>query len=1275
MPYFDPVNPKELFPNLEREIIEFWEKNDTFRKSIESRDISDSYVFYDGPPFATGLPHYGHILAGTLKDVMPRFFTMRGKRIPRVFGWDCHGVPVEFQVEKENNIGGKPEIEKMGVGKYNELCRNIVMRCSKDWEKTVRRMGRWVDFQNDYKTMDPDYMESVWWVFKSLWEKGLIYEGLKVVAYSPKLGSPLSNFEAGLNYKDIDDPAVTVAFRLIDEPDTYVLSWTTTPWTLPSNLALVVNPKMEYAKVQVTTFQHKDGSISYGPPIYDSNKIGEVPVATVKYFILAKSLIDKYFDKSREEFEVVDVFNGKDLIGKKYVPLFEFFKDLKNAFQIFGDDFVSEEEGTGVVHMAPTGEDDARILQANDIELVYPFDENCYFNEMIPPLKGKYFRYDPEVPGTKEDNANIWVLEELKKKKLLIKREQIRHSYPHCWRTECALMYRGIKTWFVNVEKIKERMVQLNEEILWVPDAVGHKRFANWLENAKDWAISRNRYWGAALPVWKCGSCDHAECIGSVADLQEKGWKEKIVAVMRHGEGEHNIDGIINSDPSKEIPLTKKGREETKESAKGLKPLGIDLIIASPFPRTKETAEIVAGEIGLQGEDIVFDERLRELGLGDADGKNHAEFKQLFHSPHERYYGNPHNGETGEEVYKRITSILEELRTDEKYRGKNILLVTHGDPARNIRRYFTNESVEKLFSTDDPLITPTSSYAVYSFENRPVNERGAIDLHRPYIDDIELRCEKCGEKMKRVPEVLDCWFESGSMPYAQFHYPFENKDYFEKNFPADFIAEGLDQTRGWFYTLHVLSTALFDKPAFKNIIVNGIVLAEDGQKMSKSKKNFPDPHEVFEKYGVDAVRFTLMNSPVVRADDLRFSEKAVLENVKSVFLPLWNAYSFFVTYANIDGWEPPKVIQDIESFEKLDRWILAELRELIRKVTESMEVYEILSATREIPLFLEKLTNGYIRRSRRRFWKSGMEKDKAEAFATLHIVLTKLCQVLAPFSPFLPEHIYRNLTKEESVHLTDFPDFKDFPDDPALRQEFDVMDTIISLGLSIRAGKKIKVRQPLSKAELYLPKEIPFSVIEANRDVIEKELNVKSLDLIESAEKIASKMVKPNAAILGPRLGKAMQGVICDAREGKYLEKEGGIEIAGNFLEAGTYTIEYVSHEGFDVASEKGIVIALDTEVTEELQKEGYVRDLVRQIQEMRKEAGFDVADRIFVSIAGDDDLLEIFKTSSELISTEVLAKQIGFGKHMQKNMFEMCDYEKDVEIEGKKLQVLLKKS
>jgi isoleucyl-tRNA synthetase/GNAT superfamily N-acetyltransferase len=1080
-PPFEPINPKADFSRIEEEVLAFWEENDCFRKSLELRKDSESFLFFDGPPFATGLPHYGHIIGGTLKDVFPRYQTMLGKHVPRRFGWDCHGVPVEHEMEKQLGFKNREDIEHYGIQNFCESCRGIVLKYTKEWKQSVTRMGRWVDFENAYRTMDPDYMEAILAVFARLWNEGYIYEGKKVVAYSPKLASTLSNFEANLNYKDIDDPAVTVKFQMTndklqmdDEVPTYFLAWTTTPWTLPSNMALCVNPEIEYAKI---------------------SSEGE-------HFIVAKNLAERIFGES---VSVVDTISGKDLIGTKYKPLFPFYQNLEDydfssAWQILGDDFVSDSDGTGIVHLAPTGEDDARILTANNIPLVYPFDPNCYFDETIPELKGKYFRFDPTVEGSKEDNANKWVLNALKESGLLFDQKQIRHSYPHCWRTDCALMYRGVHTFFVDIQRIKEKLLEKNEDINWIPSHIKHGRFGKLLENAPDWAISRSRYWGAPIPVWKCENCDHKEVAGSIKEIGEKAKKKGKIFVVRHGQGEHNVADIVSSDINDNVALTKIGKQQAEATGNLLKEKQVDVIFCSPLLRARQTAEILkqTSEIGAK---IIFDERIKEIDCGTLDRATLEEWKQQF-TKKNRFYENPHQGESQSDVEQRVLAFLRDVQ--EKHGNKNVLIVSHGAVVRTVARYFHNLSETEVFEC--PI--ETGCLHEYSFSQLPMDDFGKVDLHRPYIDKIQFDCKKCGGTMTRVPEVLDCWFESGSMPYAsrweegksqfqvtndtlqmenggagefriqnseckienskfkmknvgaaprvcpsdeiqmisikneteqeqynairkkeifQRYYPdteynpdhpdeknpknhprvimrgdtivgvirldemenntlglrvfafseeFQRKgygkqairlveefalekncdkivcnshpsvvDFYEKlgfqkglwaggsdtesvpmqknlitgqthgiaptndncdtstvNLTADFIAEGLDQTRGWFYTLHVLGNALFGQPVFKNVIVNGIVLAEDGQKMSKSKKNYPDPQLVFDKYGADAMRFYLMNSPAVRADDLRFSEEGVLEVMRKVLLPIWNAYSFFVTYANIDKW-------------------------------------------------------------------------------------------------------------------------------------------------------------------------------------------------------------------------------------------------------------------------------------------------------------------------------------------------------------------------------------
>ncbi|MGI9649479.1 MAG: isoleucine--tRNA ligase, partial [Acidimicrobiia bacterium] len=785
---FKRVAPQVDFPSLETTILDLWDDVDAFHTSVEMRPAGRSYTFYDGPPFPTGSPHYGNLLAGVIKDVVPRYWTMRGYRVQRRFGWDTHGLPIEMEVEKDLGISGPRAISEFGIDKFNEACRVRVQANTETWEDITRRIGRWIDFENDYRTLDTDFMESVWWVFRRLWDKGLIYKDFKVLPYSFGATTPLSNFEANMDYRDVDDPSITVRVRAtgdhgpVQDGD-YFLIWTTTPWTLPSNLAIAVGEDITYARVDSAI----DG-VS-GP------------------FWVAADLVNVYWPDDEPTITTTAV--GRDLIGASYEPPFDYFGEERDrgAFRLVLSPEVTTTEGTGLVHMAPAyGEADFYALQNAGLDvLVDPIDLEARFTEAVP-----------DVAGQNVKDADPTLIRLLKEKGLIVRHTQVRHSYPFCWRTGTPLIYKAIPTWFVAVEAFRDRMVELNRTVHWVPEAIGSRRFGNWLADARDWAISRNRYWGSCIPVWECDQCDESVCVGSVAELKE-------------------LSGV-------------------------------------------------------------------EL----------------------------------------------------------------------------------------------------------------TDLHRHYVDPVTFPCHSCSGTMTRVPEVLDCWFESGSMPYAENHYPFENSETFEQRFPADFIAEGLDQTRGWFYTLVVLATALFDEAPFRNGVVNGLILAEDGRKMSKSLKNYPDPNDIFDAFGADALRAYLLNSPLLRGEPLRFAEAGVRDVVRTVMLPYWNAYSFFTTYAEADE----ITMADLESAPppaeraEIDRWILSVLQSLIRRVNEQMEGYYLYNVIPPMIDFIDDLTNWYIRRSRRRFWRqrqSGSDRDKLAAFATLHEVLVTFGKVIAPVLPFITEHIYQDL--------------------------------------------------------------------------------------------------------------------------------------------------------------------------------------------------------------------------------------------------------------------------
>ena len=1190
---FDPVDPKQNLPDMEEGILQYWKEEDIFKRSVHEREGSEDFSFYDGPPFATGLPHYGHLLAGTIKDVIPRYQTMKGKKVERRFGWDCHGLPVENLIEKEHGIKSHKEIEEIGVEKFNALCCDSVQRYTQEWRSIVERMGRWVDMDWDYRTMDPEFMESIWWAFKQLHEKDLVYEGKKSMHVCPRCVTPLSNFEVTLGYKDVVDYSITLKFKSDKEPKTYFLAWTTTPWCLPGQIGLTVHPKVKYQKV----------------------KVGD------EFFWCAKNRVEEMI--TDEDKEVVEEVKGKELEGQGYIPLFPYNADKKDeyewAFKILVDEYVADEDGTGFVTTSPDfGEDDMRVCRKYDIPFTETVEMNGTFREKVTDFAG--LNVKPE--GDRRSTEKL-IVKKLQEEGKVLSCSDASHSYPHCWRCDSPLMNYSTSSWFVAVEKIKDDLLKANSKTNWVPDHVRDGRFGKWLEGARDWAISRNRFWGTPIPIWRCEETGEIEVIGSRDDLMKHAPDRfsKLTAI-RHGESEGNLvpmyQGVLPG-----TDLTDNGKKQIKELSKNFKDEEIKVIYCSPFARTKQTAHILAKESGAE---VIEDDRLREIDFGEYEGKtidfSDLEFvkarrakKLKTNAPESIFHFS--GMETWEQAQERIDDFLKEVLP--KHKSEHVLVITHADLIRNITHFMNKTDPMKLSHQPYPQVASPHTF----FWDHQNNSQ--MDLHKHNTDDIEW------DGYKRIPEVFDCWFESGSMPYAQPHFPFENGGKIPSGFPADFIAEGMDQTRGWFYTLMILSTALFDEPAFHNCVVNGIVLAEDGKKMSKSLNNYPDPMLLTEKYGADAVRFTLMSSPAVRGEDLRFSEKMVAESMRNVLLKLWNSYSFFVTYANAAKFDPTGTRKD--SKHPLDVWIKAEVQDLANRMTEQLDKYELSFACSELDETIDALTNWYIRLSRRRF--AGKGEDQLAALETMYEVLLTLSQMIAPFCPYLSDAIYLNLVPEEhgSVHLTDWPVARKLKaQEKELLERTRVMRLIVSLGHKARSEKNIKVRQPLRKAKIALPPSMT-ELSEENLSLLRQELNVKELAFADDPKKLADVIVRVDARKVGPRLGKRVQEVIQAGKNGDYtINDDGTVLILEEKLTPDEAEIVYMGKEGLNAAADKGVVVSVDTEVSDDLKSEGQARDLIRTIQRLRKEAGLTFTDQIDLKVEGADDIL---KTHGDLIAEE----------------------------------------
>lgn len=1006
------------FVQREKEISQFWDQNKVFEKSIEMRKEGPTFTFYEGPPTANGKPHIGHVLTRVVKDIIPRYKTMKGYKVLRKAGWDTHGLPVELEVEKNLGISGKPQIEEYGVEPFVQKCKESVWKYEKEWRKISERVGYWVDMDAPYVTYHNEYIESVWWALKQIWDKGLLYKGHKIVPYCPRCGTSLSSHEVAQGYKDVKEASVYAKFAVKGEENTYLLAWTTTPWTLPSNVALVVNPKETYVKVQC----------------------GE------EKYILAEALASTVLE---QEYEVLESMVGTDLVGVSYEPLFSFATVDKKAYYVVADSYVTLTDGTGIVHTAPAfGEDDARVGRENDLPFVQLVNEQGNFVEAVKPWAGMFVK-----------EADPLIIEDLKEKKLLYKTEDYEHAYPHCWRCDTPLLYYARDTWFIRMTAVRDRLLANNEKINWLPDNIKHGRFGNFLDNVIDWGLSRERYWGTPLPIWEC-SCGHRHVIGSIAELKEMG------------------------------------------------------------------------------------------------------------------------------------------------------------------------------------------------ENVPDD----IELHKPYIDHVHLHCPKCKTgMMKRVSEVIDCWFDSGAMPFAQWHYPFENEDIFKDNFPADFISEAVDQTRGWFYTLLAISTLLFDEPPYKNVIVLGHVQDRNGLKMSKHIGNVVDPWTVLDKQGADAVRwyFYTNSAPWLPS---RFYDEAVSEGQRKFMGTFWNTYAFYVLYANIDEFDPTQYTLDYEKLSLMDRWVLSKLQSLIQYVDQNLENYRIIEGARAIQDFLDDVSNWYVRRSRERFWQKDMPQDKINAYMTLYTVLVETAKVAAPFVPFMTEEIYRNLVKSvdksapESIHLCDYPQAQSSWIDKELEKNMDLVLQIVVQGRACRNTAAIKNRQPIGKmyvkSDFELPKD--FQIL------VQEELNVKEVHFTEDVQDFTTYSFKPQLKTVGPKYGKQLPAIrealdhvdgnvaMAQLRQGKPLSFTlQGQEI---ILTEEDLLIEAVEKEGFVAETDQNVAVVLDTNLTPQLIEEGFVREVISKLQTMRKEAGFEVQDHILVYYRDNDRIEQVIKNNEDLIKQEVLAKEIGQG-------------------------------
>ena len=1023
------------FVDREKNVEKFWRENHIFEKSMEHRKEGQTYTFYDGPPTANGKPHIGHVLTRVIKDMIPRYRTMKGYMVPRKAGWDTHGLPVELEVEKELGLDGKEQIEEYGLEPFIKKCKESVWKYKGMWEDFSQTVGFWADMEHPYVTYHNDYIESEWWALKKIWEKGLLYKGYKIVPYCPRCGTPLSSHEVAQGYKDVKERSAVVRFKVVGE-DAYFLAWTTTPWTLPSNVALCVNPKEDYVKVK----KNDEGKVYY----------------------MAEALVEKVLG---EDVKILDRYKGADLEYKEYEPLFRFVEPKKKAYYVTCADYVTLTDGTGVVHIAPAfGEDDSQVGRRYDLPFVQLVDE-----------KGDMTK-ETDWAGTFCKDADMPILQALEDKGLLYDAPKFEHSYPHCWRCGTPLIYYARESWFIKMTAVKEDLIRNNNTINWIPKSIGKGRFGDWLENVQDWGISRNRYWGTPLNIWQC-ECGHMHSIGSIAELKEMS------------------------------------------------------------------------------------------------------------------------------------------------------------------------------------------------DNCPDD----IELHRPYIDSVTIKCPECGKEMHRVPEVIDCWFDSGAMPFAQHHYPFENKDLFEQQFPADFISEAVDQTRGWFYSLLAISTLIFNKAPYKNVIVLGHVQDENGQKMSKSKGNAVDPFDALQQYGADAIRWYFYSNSAPWLPN-RFHGKAVVEGQRKFMGTLWNTYAFFVLYANIDEFDATKYTLEYEKLSVMDKWLLSKLNSMVKSVDENLNNYRIPESTKVLQDFVDEMSNWYVRRSRERFWAKGMPQDKINAYMTLYTALVTVAKTAAPLIPFMTEDIYQNLVRSidpntpESVHLCDYPEVKEEWIDKDLEENMENLLEVVVLGRACRNTANIKNRQPIGT--MYV--KAPFKLDTFYVDIIADELNVKSVEFAENIGSFISYNFKPQLKTVGPKYGKLLNGIRQHLTEMDGNEAMAELKSKGNLtfevngsevvLSEEDLLIETAQMEGYVTEHDGEISVVLDTNLTPELIEEGFVREIISKVQTMRKEAGFEVTDKICVSAKDNDKILQIMKANEEKIKAEVLADEMLLG--------ETKGYEKEWNINKEKVKM-----